>query len=341
MKYCSPFCAGIWPFLLMPLLLLVPVLFFSWQSIENVVAANAQQSLEPSQNWASAETFNRGRDVLLIGTAPDSDAIDAAKQLALAASGVRRVAFAGEIGAPKPAVVGIDLSDNNVVLHGTVNDATVIAQLGSVAKMSFSPKPVSNELVVGNNFAALAPLDDLLAVSADLDGVTSLAVTGDKLVVDGVVASWRISADYSKRLGKVFAGEVVNQIVIFAPPVENDECQSLLDDLLVKARINFKTADATISKISQPLIEDIAETARRCPDAKFEIAGYADATGSAAFNLVLSEQRAQAVVDRLASMGLEATRFTARGYGLSEAIGDNNTAAGRAANRRIEFKLKN
>ncbi|MEM7358466.1 MAG: OmpA family protein [Pseudomonadota bacterium] len=340
MKYCSPFCAGIWPFLLLPLLLLIPVLFFSWQSIEAAVATNAQQSLDTQQVWAKAETFNRGRDVLLIGTAPDSDAIEAAKQLSLAATGVRKVTFAGKIGAPKPPEFSLGFSDGAVNLSGTVADVDTVEQLTALANASFADRTINNELQVGNNFAALLPMNDLISTSASLEGVSELAISGDNLVVNGVVESWRISADYSKRLSKVFTGQVDNRIEIYAPPVENDECQDLLDELLVKARINFRTGDATISKNSQPLIEDIAETARRCPEASFEVAGYADATGSAEFNLVLSQRRAQAVADRLVSMGLDGQRFSAKGYGLSQAIGDNSTAAGRAANRRIEFKLK-
>ena len=57
-------------------------------------------------------------------------------------------------------------------------------------------------------------------------------------------------------------------------------------------------------------------------------------------NQTLSEKRAQSVVDYLIGKGFTPSKLTAKGYGESKPIADNNTADGRAENRRIEFSIK-
>ena len=70
-----------------------------------------------------------------------------------------------------------------------------------------------------------------------------------------------------------------------------------------------------------------------------EIGGHTDDVGSETDNLSLSEQRATAVRDHLVSAGVPAARLTAKGYGESQPRASNETAAGRATNRRTEFKV--
>ena len=70
-----------------------------------------------------------------------------------------------------------------------------------------------------------------------------------------------------------------------------------------------------------------------------EIGGHTDDVGSETDNVSLSEQRATAVRDHLVSAGVPAARLTAKGYGESQPRASNETAAGRATNRRTEFKV--
>lgn len=341
LNHCYLFCARIWPFFLFPSLLLVPLLYFLWHPIETAIAANVQQSLDKDHPWARAETFNRGRDLLLDGVAPGDDEIGRAMTLAASIKGVRRVDFAGRIGAPNPIQLGIKFAADQIELSGTVDSQASIDALMAVAQQNYAPKQLSNRLSVGDNIATMTTATDLISTSVDLKGISGISIDGDNLTIEGVVQSGAMRTAYSRKLHTVFKGEVNNQLVIIAPPVENDECQELLDELLVKARINFETMDATISADSFPLIDNIAATARRCKDALFEIAGYTDSTGSDEFNMILSVERAQAVADRLVQLGLDSWRFIPRGYGRDQAIADNTTKSGRAANRRIEFRLTN
>ncbi|MGI9613988.1 MAG: OmpA family protein, partial [Acidimicrobiales bacterium] len=87
------------------------------------------------------------------------------------------------------------------------------------------------------------------------------------------------------------------------------------------------------------VLADIAESLNRVPDVPFEVVGHTDDVGEEQDNLLLSEQRAEAVVERLAELGVDPGRMTARGEGETNPIADNNTDEGKAANRRIEFIL--
>ncbi|MBQ9440463.1 MAG: OmpA family protein [Paludibacteraceae bacterium] len=75
-------------------------------------------------------------------------------------------------------------------------------------------------------------------------------------------------------------------------------------------------------------------------DLKFEVQGHTDNTGTVAGNQKLSEQRAQAIVNKLVEMGIAANRLFAKGMGQSAPLADNSTDEGRAKNRRVEFIKK-
>jgi outer membrane protein OmpA-like peptidoglycan-associated protein len=75
------------------------------------------------------------------------------------------------------------------------------------------------------------------------------------------------------------------------------------------------------------------------PDTNIQIFGHTDSSGSDEYNQKLSEQRAAAVQAYLSSKGLKSSRFTVLGKGESEPIETNDTAAGRAKNRRVEFAI--
>ena len=75
------------------------------------------------------------------------------------------------------------------------------------------------------------------------------------------------------------------------------------------------------------------------PTYHIEIGGHTDSVGSSESNQVLSEKRANSVVQFLIDKGLETSRITSKGYGEEVPVESNDTAAGRSVNRRVEFKL--
>jgi len=105
--------------------------------------------------------------------------------------------------------------------------------------------------------------------------------------------------------------------------------------------IHFDTNSAILKPDSAPVIRQVADALIGDPSLKLEIDGYTDSVGSAARNLELSRQRADAVRSVLVSQfGVDPGRLTAAGFGAAHPIGSNDTATGRAENRRVEFVKK-
>ena len=74
-------------------------------------------------------------------------------------------------------------------------------------------------------------------------------------------------------------------------------------------------------------------------DTKVVVEGHTDSSGSDAINQPLSQRRAQAVANNITSTGVDASRITTTGYGSTQPVADNTTAAGKAANRRVEVAI--
>ncbi len=102
--------------------------------------------------------------------------------------------------------------------------------------------------------------------------------------------------------------------------------------------IHFDVASAVIQPQSQPVIEQIAQIMRENPGLRFQVQGHTDSDGGAAYNLALSQRRAQSVVNDLVTRyGIARSRLVAKGYGLTEPVASNATDAGKALNRRVEL----
>lgn len=106
---------------------------------------------------------------------------------------------------------------------------------------------------------------------------------------------------------------------------------------IVTHGITFDVDKATIKPESMGTLNMVVQVMKSNPDIKFEIDGHTDNTGDAAHNMTLSRQRADAVKTQLVSMGIDASRLTAKGFGDTKPIADNSTPEGRANNRRVEF----
>jgi len=107
---------------------------------------------------------------------------------------------------------------------------------------------------------------------------------------------------------------------------------------LVLQGVNFESDRAILLESSKAILDRVAASLIEHSDVKVEVAGHCDAQNSDAYNLKLSDARAKAVRDYLILRGVTAKQLEAKGYGESEPIASNDTAAGRAKNRRVELK---
>jgi OOP family OmpA-OmpF porin len=128
-------------------------------------------------------------------------------------------------------------------------------------------------------------------------------------------------------------------------PIELTEREvELLDKGRITERnIHFETAKWTILPESLPILDEIGSILIQWPRLRIEIGGHADARGSDAYNLDLSEKRANAVLDYLNGKFPQITRdqYSAKGYGERVPVASNSTVEGMARNRRVEFKVLN
>ncbi len=127
-------------------------------------------------------------------------------------------------------------------------------------------------------------------------------------------------------------------------PNDNEGCPRVYQDVEVTSthvrilqKIHFEFNKAVIRPVSYPILDTVAQVLRDFPDITLEVQGHTDSRGSDAYNLRLSQARAEAVRTYLIDKGIAPNRLAARGYGEGCPIASNRTREGRAANRRVEF----
>lgn len=103
--------------------------------------------------------------------------------------------------------------------------------------------------------------------------------------------------------------------------------------------LKFVADSAQLLPQERGRLDAVAEVLKSVPGGTFLIEGHTAAVGRPAGEQQLSEERAQSVIAELVKRGLKAEQFMFKGYGGTQPVGDNNTDAGRAANRRVEITI--
>lgn len=113
------------------------------------------------------------------------------------------------------------------------------------------------------------------------------------------------------------------------------------DEIVIKEQVHFDVGKATIHKRSYKLLATVAKALFLHPEIrKIRIEGHTDDRGPRANNLELSQARADAVMKHLIEVnGVEPERLEAVGYGPDQPVAENRTNAGRALNRRVQFRI--
>lgn len=117
-----------------------------------------------------------------------------------------------------------------------------------------------------------------------------------------------------------------------------EQLQESIDDLIAGKVVEFELNSDQLTPVGRDLLDEILAALEQFPNVPIEIAGHTDNQGDAAANLDLSERRAQAAFDYFVANGQDPARFVVQGYGEEVQVASNDTAEGRARNRRIEFK---
>jgi outer membrane protein OmpA-like peptidoglycan-associated protein len=109
--------------------------------------------------------------------------------------------------------------------------------------------------------------------------------------------------------------------------------------VILPESVTFPTGSAVVDTGFLPALRQIAKSLRDHPSSTVRVVGHTDNVGSATYNLNLSQERALAVARILIQYGVSASRITYSGRGFAEPITSNNSAAGRAMNRRVEVVI--
>jgi OmpA-OmpF porin, OOP family len=261
-------------------------------------------------------------------------------------------------------------SGRDVLLEGDVPNVTTKASLVQAAARLFPGAPIADKMRVveartkgwpKTAEGGLQMLSTLKAGEVTLQK-QQLAVTGEAKDQQ-IVANAR--ALISRELGAGYIGReqitvaAAPAVAVVAPPTRIEppkvlpavvpppkldlaaqQCQEGLKAVAREGTIQFQRASADIAPASFATLNKLAVVARSCPDARIEIEGHTDAEGTPERNQRLSDRRAQSVVGYLSRTGVSGEKLQAVGYGDTRPLVPNDTAEGRAKNRRIEFTVR-
>jgi outer membrane protein OmpA-like peptidoglycan-associated protein len=119
------------------------------------------------------------------------------------------------------------------------------------------------------------------------------------------------------------------------PPLELQE----FDEIRLDA-VHFQFDEFTLTDSAVHQLNEVYAIMKKNRAIYMEISGHTDSIGGMEYNQMLSQQRAQNVIDYLSRKGIPAERFYEVALGSSQPIADNETERGRAVNRRVEFKIR-
>lgn len=195
------------------------------------------------------------------------------------------------------------------------------------------------------------------ADDGDLEGATvEVRDTAANVVATGVVSSnnqqYAVAAEVKKdnpqplivtvkKEGHSFDSQVVTPEQLEEPVIVKDaEVKAIETGKVCDLRdIYYETNSYQLTANSKIVLALFIEFLKENPTVKVEIQGHTDNVGNDDANLKLSDQRAKAVYDYVIGRGIPADRLRYKGYGESQPIADNGTAAGRAKNRRTVFLI--
>ena len=248
-----------------------------------------------------------------------------------------------------PAEVVVTLSpEGDVQIRGALPDDRARSTVGAFARSRFGSEAVylataergdlpgewTTRVLTG--LEALSRLDSG-ALVLDAGGVSLRGVTGRKGGKDeiaGMLAA-RLGEGQSVALDVAYDEALDPEMALPTP----EECLERINGANLARKITFAPGSDRIEPAGLRTVGEIATILRDCQGLRIEVAAYCDSQGREEMNLRLSQSRAQAVIDALASRRAFVIGLEAKGYGEADPIADNGTAEGREANRRIEFRL--
>ncbi|MEL7344656.1 MAG: OmpA family protein [Pseudomonadota bacterium] len=321
--------------------------------------AAAERAIDAvAQLGAGSVTFSDG-DVTIVGTQTlDANAFD---RVVAALDADLPDLFTLHSVLPRPVVEtqtqGEGLQEFTAVLHddgtaeirGGVGNELTLSAVESFAHVEFGVENVLSAIRIDNTLPQGWPVRVLSGLEAlSLLNSGTLRVLPASLALTGQTGSQATSAQAAQILSeKLGEGQdydldirYVEALDPFAALPTPEECIVLLNDILAEKKITFAPSSSEIEQEALATIDRITEVLPDCRLVEMEIGGHTDSQGREIMNLSLSQARADAVLNAIMSRRILTANLTAKGYGETQPIAENDTEAGREANRRIEFTLR-
>jgi peptidoglycan-binding protein ArfA len=194
------------------------------------------------------------------------------------------------------------------------------------------------EIAAGATAPGFDGLDAVLKAAADVPDFR-FTVEGGTLTLTGTAPSEEVKAAVEAAAKAGWPNvRIINNIAIKGAAPSCDNLQATVDAGLA-APIKFQTGSAALTGDGQQQLSTVVTAIKACPAVKLTVVGHTDNTGDDAINNPLSKSRAEAVAAYLVSQGIPADSVSSEGAGSSQPVASNDTAAGRAQNRRTEITV--
>ncbi|MCV7411324.1 OmpA family protein [Mycobacterium florentinum] len=246
------------------------------------------------------------------------------------------------------APLSIVRNGNDVTLTGEFPDDSAKAGLTRVLKSALpAGVDIVDQIGINPNIDALdfSNAGPIFKDSASIANF-NLTVNGDTITLTGTAAS----QDQKNTIGSDAAHTwsnltVVDQLVVDgsvppspppAPAVQCGDLQSAIN-AVTGGPITFGNDGFSLTPADDQILAQVADKLKACPIAHTTINGYTDNSGTEEVNIPLSDNRAQTVANFLVAHGVAGDHLTVRGLGSINPVAGNDTADGRAKNRRVEI----
>ncbi|RQZ33529.1 OmpA family protein [Burkholderia sp. Bp9090] len=249
------------------------------------------------------------------------------------ASGTVVRGTAGTI-APPPA----NATPGQVVVGGKVPDEATKAAVLQKLRDTYGAANVVDQIEVGDvatppNWSA--NVQKLLGAQLKQISKGQLKINGTQIEMKGEVHNeaqrQQLASDMANTLNPTYT--IKNGLRVSASE------QGLLDQTLANRTIEFETGSATLTPQGRQILDQMAAALAKMQNRTVDIIGHTDNSGNRTSNIALSQARADAVKGYLITKSIPPQQMTTTGVGPDQPIAPNDTAEGRARNRRIEFRV--
>ena len=218
-----------------------------------------------------------------------------------------------------------------------------LQRIAPFAQIGLGAAHIDNDKLMDGEFAFMAPTAGL-GVSlmskwnVDLDlGVQLDHVLSDK--VDNLEGGGKLMDSHLMPyigLSYTFGGKKAAVAPSYRGPRRN--IISMDEDFTLDG-VQFEFGSNKLTVGAQEILDEVIVELKKSPSVKIEVHGHTDNVGKADYNITLSQERAIAVKDYMVSKGITASRIETKGFGDRRPVASNDTAEGRALNRRIDFVI--